>query len=567
MLAEISDLHYRFKGEDTEALAGVSLDVRPGEILGLIGPDGAGKTTLMRVMAGVLKAASGNISILGGNPIADHAALSRRVGYMTQRFSLYEDLSIEQNLTLYAALHGISQSDAATQGAELLEAAGLSRFRPRPAGKLSGGMKQKLALICAMFGSPELMLLDEPGVGVDPLSRRDLWKLVERARGAGRGIVWATAYLDEAAKCDRVCILHEGRVHYLGPPDGILADLRGRVFSLHAGARNRLSVLRQMQARDDVMDAMIEGANVRFMLRAGASADDLPEGAAPVEPNFEEAFINLLGGSVQKAEHREPDPPLPIHDATSDGVIVTDGLTKRFGDFVATDHLTINVKRGEIFGLLGANGAGKTTAFRMMCGLITPSDGKAEILGIDLRRDPRKAREHIGYMAQKFSLYSDNSVLQNLQFFATVYNLKGRYKEERIARAIDRYTLSPYLRRNAGALPLGVKQRLSMACATLHDPEFLFLDEPTSGVDPFARRAFWEEINEMSARGVTIIVTTHFMDEAQYLHRMVIMNSGKVIAHGSPEELKAAVATPELPEPSMEDAFIHYIRIGKGDAS
>lgn len=568
MLAEITDLHYRFKGEETDALAGVSLDVRPGEILGLIGPDGAGKTTLLRVMAGVLKSTGGGISVLGGDPLADHAALSRRVGYMTQRFSLYEDLSIQQNLTLYAALHGIPKDDAESQGAELLEAAGLSRFRSRPAGKLSGGMKQKLALICAMFGSPQLMLLDEPGVGVDPVSRRDLWKLVERARAAGSGIVWATAYLDEAAKCDRVCILHEGRVHYLGPPDGILAALRGRVFSLHAGAERRLSVLRQMQARPEVMDAMIEGANVRFLLHADAAGTPLPDGALPVEPNFEEAFINLLGGSVHQAEHREPEPPLPIHDAdAAQPVIVTDGLTRRFGDFVATDHLSIRVKRGEIFGLLGANGAGKTTAFRMMCGLIKPSDGKAEILGIDLRKDPRKARAHIGYMAQKFSLYSDISVLQNLQFFATVYNLKGKYREERIARAIDRYSLSPHLRRNAGNLPLGVKQRLSMACATLHDPEFLFLDEPTSGVDPFARRAFWEEINEMSARGVTIIVTTHFMDEAQYLHRMVIMNSGKVIAHGSPEELKAAVATPQMPEPSMEDAFIHFIRLGKGDAS
>ncbi len=558
MLAEVKDLRYRFKGESRDALDGVSFSLEEGEVLGLIGPDGAGKTTLLRLMAGVLKPAAGSISIRGLDPLRDHEALSAQVGYMTQRFSLYEDLTVGENLTLRARLRGIPRRQAEEEEARLLAAAGLSPFRSRLAGKLSGGMKNKLALICALYGNAPVLLLDEPGVGVDPVSRRELWKLVEQARGSGHGIVWSTAYLDEAARCDRVCIMHEGRVRYLGEPGGILAPLRGRVFALDAAPEERLALLRRMQALPGVMDAMIEGSHVRFMLDRKPEADAaLPPGARGVEPNFEEAFINLLGGVP--GHQRAPRPSVPVRASDDAPLIVTRDLTKRFGGFTATDRLSISVKRGEIFGILGANGAGKTTAFRMMCGLISASGGEAEMLGIDLLRHARQARAHLGYMAQKFSLYGTLNVRQNLRFFASVYGLRGRRREERIADVSERFDLLPYMEHSAGALPLGIRQRLSMACATLHEPEFLFLDEPTSGVDPFARREFWEEINEMSAAGVTIIVTTHFMDEAQYLHRMVIMNQGRVIAQGTPEELKAAAATPDCPQPTMEDAFIHYI--------
>lgn len=561
MQAELSEVHYRFRGAEREALAGVSFDLREGEVLGLIGPDGAGKTTLLRLMAGVLKASSGRLSVLGLDPLKQHAELSRRVGYMTQRFSMYEDLSIRANLKLYAALHRIPRSDIEQRMHALLAAAGLLPFTERPAGKLSGGMKQKLALICAMFGEPDIMLLDEPGVGVDPVSRRDLWQLVEHARSSGRSIIWSTAYMDEAARCDRVCVLHEGRIRYLGSPDALLEPLRGRVYALPSAPLQRLADLHRARQIPGVMDAMIEGSDVRFTLRRKPeTAEGLPEQAHTVEPKFEEAFIDLLGGLPQAETSAAA--ALPPSKPTDEVVIETRGLTRRFGTFTATDHLSIQVHRGEIFGLLGANGAGKTTAFRMMCGLLKPSDGSARILGIDLRREARRAREHIGYMAQKYALYANLSAEQNLAFFAAVYGLRGAQREQRIAEAVQSYHLTPYLRGASGMLPPGIKQRLSMACATLHRPEFLFLDEPTSGVDPFVRREFWEKINEMAARGVTIIVTTHFMDEAQYMHRMVIMNQGRVIAGGTPEELKTAAATPDNPQPTMEDAFIRYIREG-----
>ncbi len=556
MLAQVQNVGYRFKGETCDALSGVSLTLEPGEVLGLIGPDGAGKTTLLRLMAGLLKPSQGRLSICGLDPVALHAAVSAQVGYMTQMFSLYGDLTIEENMRLVASLRGIPAARARAEAVELLRVAGLDGFRSRLAGKLSGGMKQKLSLICALYGHPPVLLLDEPGVGVDPLSRRELWQLVEQARGGGRGIVWSTAYLDEAARCDRVCILHEGQVRFLGKPEALLAPLRGRVFAVAVPPGERIPLLRRLQAEPAVMDAMIEGPRVRFLLREHPDAALLP-GIFAVEPNVEEAFINLLGGVP--VHHRPPRPEVPPQGQDDTPLIVTEGLTKKFGDFTATDKLSIRVKRGEIFGILGANGAGKTTAFRMMCGLIPATSGKATMLGIDLLRHAREARSHLGYMAQKFSLYGTLTVRQNLRFFASVYGLRGARRRRRIAEVAERFELLPHMDHSAGLLPLGIRQRLSMACATLHEPEFLFLDEPTSGVDPFARREFWEEINEMAAAGVSIIVTTHFMDEAQYLHRMVIMNQGRVIAEGTPEELKAAAATPQNLHPTMEDAFIHYI--------
>lgn len=552
MIASLSDIRYRYKGASDDALRGITLEVKRGEVLGLIGPDGAGKTTLLRCMAGVLAPCAGAMRLPAGTE-------SNAIGYMSQRFSLYEDLSIRENLRLFAVLRNIPSSVSVEETPALLETAGLAPFAERLAGKLSGGMKQKLALICAMQGSPELLLLDEPGVGVDPASRRELWKIVEQARDGGRGIVWATAYLEEAARCDRVCVLHEGRILYMGKPDVLLAQLKGRVMAFDVPPTERMPLLRKLQRSPEVMDAMVEGSCVRFLLRRKQDAQAyLAKGAYPVQANFEEAFVNLIGGNVQNPPKVTPE---EYSQWNNDGreVIVTENLTRCFGSFVATDSLSIRVRRGEIFGILGANGAGKTTAFRMICGLLPASAGKAEILGIDLRKNARKARAQLGYMAQKFSLYTSLSVMQNLRFFGAVYGLRKEKLRKRLDYCTEKFELGAYLNHKTGELPLGVKQRLSMACATLHEPAFLFLDEPTSGVDPFARRAFWMQINEMAAAGVTIIVTTHFMDEAQYLHRMVIMNRGKVIAQGSPEELKLAAVSPLCPHPTMEDAFIHFI--------
>lgn len=568
--ALVSGLSYRYAdGGAEDALHDLSMDWRAGEVLGLIGPDGAGKTTLLRLMAGLLKPRAGTLRLLGIKPVRDHGRLSRLVGYMPQRFSLYEDLTVQENLRLCASLRGLRRREALAQEPALLEAAGLAPFRSRLAGKLSGGMRQKLALISTLVGDPPLMLLDEPGVGVDPLSRRELWELVNQSRGQGRSIIWSTAYLDEAARCDRVCLLHRGKLRFLGVPGKLLAPLRGRVFTLEVEPSQRLRLLRAFSAHPAVRDAMIEGTRLRLLLRRGASAADVagaaeglrPAELRPVEPHFEEAFVDLMGeapGSTRRAVRALEAAAEPSQEV----VIRTEGLTRRFGAFVATDNLNLAVRRGEIFGLLGANGAGKTTAFRMMCGLLRPSSGRAEILGIDLAKDARRARAHLGYMAQKFSLYGNLTVEQNLRFFASVYGLKGAEAEQRMAELAENYELGPWLHRGAASLPQGLRQRLSMACAVLHRPEFLFLDEPTSGVDPLARRDFWQEINAMAAQGVTIIVTTHFMDEAQYLHRLVIMNHGRVIAEGEPEQLKAAAAGPDCPEPTMEEAFIRYIEKG-----
>lgn len=578
--AQASGLCYRYADDEgaAEALHELSFDWREGEVLGLIGPDGAGKTTLLRLMAGLLRPSAGELRLLGLDPVRDHAMLSRQVGYMPQRFSLYEDLTVQENLRLCASLRGVPRREALAQEPELLEAAGLAPFRSRLAGKLSGGMRQKLALIATLAGRPPLLLLDEPGVGVDPLSRRELWGLVNGSRGAGRSVIWSTAYLDEAARCDRVCLLHRGRLRFLGVPGDLLRPLRGRVLTLELAPSERLRMLRVLAAHPAVRDAMIEGSRLRLLLRRGATAADVsggpgvegPAGEAllrlrPAEPHFEEAFIDLMDEQDGGPSVKAPPSLAAAAEPSEEVVIRTVGLTRRFGSFVATEDLNLAVRRGEIFGLLGANGAGKTTAFRMMCGLLRPSSGRAEILGIDLARDARRARAHLGYMAQKFSLYGNLTVEQNLRFFASVYGLKGEAAERRIAELAENYELTSRLRCGAASLPQGLKQRLSMACAVLHRPEFLFLDEPTSGVDPFARRAFWHEMNAMAAQGVTIIVTTHFMDEAQYMHRLVIMNRGRVIAEGEPEALKAAAASADCPSPTMEEAFIRYIEREGGD--
>lgn len=566
MSLQTQDLGYAFSGGGRPALQGVGMHIRPGEILGLVGPDGAGKTTLIRLLAGLLKPTTGKARVLGLDPVADHARLSGKIGYMPQKFGLYEDLTIAENMNLYAALHDVAPADAARLGAELLRVTGLERFESRAAGKLSGGMKQKLGLACAMFGSPQVLLLDEPGVGVDPLSRRELWKMVEKLREQGLAILWATSYLDEAAQCDRVCLLHEGRKRYEGKPGDFIASIEKRVICMKPGPQGRLATLRTLQRRDDVLDAMIEGSHLRCLLRAPYEPRDWQgyEDVRPASPTFEEAFLNLLGGNRHRPAFFSGEEVAWAHGLPERGTpaIVTRELTRRFGDFTATDRLTIDVRAGEIFGLLGPNGAGKTTSFRMLCGLLKPSGGHAEIMGIDLTRHARRARQHIGYMAQKFSLYGTLSVRQNLRFFAGIYGMTGRAKKQRIAEVVAEYALGDYLESSAGTLPLGIRQRLSLACAVLHRPALLFLDEPTSGVDPLARREFWERINTMAERGVTIIVTTHFMDEAQYLHRMAVIDRGRMIALGSPDEIKAFAATPGRPEPTMEEAFIALIEKG-----
>ena len=562
LLAELDAVTKRFSGGDAPAVDAVSARVVGGQVTGLVGPDGAGKTTLMRLMAGLLLPTEGTVRACGFDTRTDLAALKEAVSYMPQRFGLYEDLSVGENLALYADLRGVVGAERVETTERLLAFTGLGPFTGRLAGKLSGGMKQKLGLACALIKTPKLLLLDEPGVGVDPISRRELWRLVYDLVDRGIGVVWSTAYLDEAERCRSVLALDRGRVLYDGPPEQLTARAGGRTF-LVRGAERKRSVLAAATRRPQVVDGVIQGRSVRLVLREGVAP---PESAAlgaqeaevtPTPPRFEDAFVDLLGGgpkgdSLLGGAERAAD-------AGAEAVVEALGLTKRFGSFAAADRVTFRIRRGEIFGLLGPNGAGKSTTFKMLCGLLTPTAGTARVAGADLYRAGGAARAKLGYMAQKFSLYGNLSVRQNLDFFAGVYGLTGRRKRDAVDRLVGALGLSPYLSANAGELPLGFKQRLALACAVLHDPPVLFLDEPTSGVDPLTRREFWAHINAMVERGVTVLVTTHFLDEAEYCDRVALIYKGQVIAEGSPDDLKDRASTADLPEPTLEDAFIALV--------
>jgi ABC-type multidrug transport system ATPase subunit len=378
-------------------------------------------------------------------------------------------------------------------------------------------------------------------------------------------VVWSTSYLDEAERCAEVLLLHEGRLLFAGPPQRLTERAAGRTFVATLDGEIDRARLDRALYRPDVADFLIQGRAVRLVMKEEAPPPpDLVAaiGAAsvrPTPPRLEDAYIALLGG-------RAPAPPSNPGTtmATADGAVVIEArdLTKRFGTFTAADRITFQIRRGEIFGLLGPNGAGKSTTFKMMCGLLRPTSGAAQVAGVDLIKAGSLARRRIGYMAQKFSLYGDLSVRQNLDFFAGVYGLAGLAHRDAVARMVARFALTPHLDAPADQLPLGFKQRLALACAVMHEPAVLFLDEPTSGVDPLTRREFWHDINEMVARGITVMVTTHFLDEAEHCDRIALVFGGKVIALGSPAELKAGVASPTMPDPTLEDAFIALVEAG-----
>lgn len=567
----IKGLSHRYpeQGDEDFALRGVDLTVRAGVITGLAGPDGAGKTTLMRIMAGLLKATEGQVDVVGLDPIRQADALHLRVGYMPQKFGLYEDLTVMENLVLYADLRGVGKQERKPQFDRLLDFTDLHRFTERLSGKLSGGMKQKLGLACTLIGTPELLLLDEPGVGVDPISRRDLWRMVQSLAEGGMAVVWATAYLDEAERCDELCLMNEGKVIFSGKPADQIARMRGRSIQVRNISGNRRHFLRHALGTNGVTDGVIQGASVRLVLKEGVEHPD-PELLAgepdaeivQAEPRLEDAFIDLVGGGPDgHSVLAETMPAVKFADnVRADSVIRCQELTRKFGDFTATDHVTFDVRKGEIFGLLGPNGAGKSTTFRMLCGLLTPTSGDAQVLGIDLKKSASEARQKLGYMAQKFSLYSNLGVEQNLTFFSGIYGLSGRDRQKKVAQMIDSFDLGRYRRVPAGELPLGFKQRLALACALMHEPPLIFLDEPTSGVDPVTRREFWVHINALVDKGVTVMVTTHFMDEAEYCDRIALIYRGRMIAAGPPDELKRQVATDDFTDPTFEDAFISLIQ-------
>ena len=620
----------RFTGPDGRprvALDRVSLSVTRGQLTALVGPDGAGKTTLMRMMAGLLAPDEGSLHVLGLDVTRDAQAVQDRISYMPQRFGLYEDLSVQENLDLYADLHGVPQAVRRERFARLMAMTDLARFTARPAGKLSGGMKQKLGLACTLVRSPELLLLDEPSVGVDPLSRRDLWEiLLQLVRDEQLSVVVSTAYMDEAERCAHVHVMNAGQVLANGTPQALAQRAQGLTFVATPpdGMAARMLQARLLDAVSVVVDAVPRGGQVRFIRRPDVDEEALQpllENAEvhPRPAELEDAFMLMLrqhaeeaGGqssseglpaagtdrTLQGRRNSEPTAPdgqrpsavtqqdrtvavpplnegagasrrdasgvslqsavLPVTDHAEPVIVVRD-LVRRFGDFTAVASTSFEVRRGEIFGLLGPNGAGKTTTFRMLCGLLPATSGSLQVAGANLRVAPARARARIGYVAQKFSLYATLTVRENLAFYGAAYGLHGRQLTERIEAMLQRFDLDPEA--ESGLLPAGYRQRLAMATGLIHAPDILFLDEPTSGIDPLARRAFWRTITALSAQGVTIVITTHFMEEAEYCDRIAIQDAGRMLALGTPHEVRAQAGEAGS---DMNAAFIAIVERGRG---
>lgn len=562
--------------QPVQALDGITLTAQRGKVTALVGPDGAGKTTFLRLTAGLMRPDGGQLHVLGHDVARTPQAVQDRISYMPQRFGLYEDLSVQENMDLYADLHGVPLDERGKRYARLLDMTDLKRFTGRLAGKLSGGMKQKLGLACTLVRSPDLLLLDEPTVGVDPLSRRELWEIVDQmVQEETLTVLVATSYMDEAERCACVHVLHDGVLLASGSPADIAARADGRCFVVPAG---RGEAPRERQARlldrpDAIVDAVPRGGEVRFILRSGSDIGALGHdgaGAESVPARLEDGFMVLLRARTGDASESHGTPPAqPLRATANDGqpVIEVRDLVRRFGDFIAVDRTSFSVARGEIFGLLGPNGAGKTTTFRMLCGLLPASGGMARVAGMDMRTARAQARSRIGYVSQAFALYGNLSAAENLRFFGGAYGLHGARLRARIDAVTDQFALRRHVDQPAGQLAGGIKQRLAMAVGLLHEPEILFLDEPTSGADPLARRAFWRRITALAQTGTTVVITTHFMEEAEYCDRIVIQDAGKLLALGTPGAVRIqAGATPQR-KMTMEEAFIGIVKSGRTGAA
>ena len=538
------NLEKKFK--NTIAINNISFEAKSGLITGLVGPDGAGKTTLLRLLVGLMKPTSGNLEVLGFKMPNSSKEFLSSIGYMPQNFGLYEELSCYENLKLYATLQDIqNQNDRIN---ELLEFTKLAPFKNRFAKNLSGGMKQKLALSCALIRKPKLLLLDEPGVGVDPIARKELWNMTKELQKDGITVIWATSYQDEANLCDEVIMLSEGEILLHENPQNAKKILKNRVFLINID--DKKTYLDTLKSNPNILDASILGDDIKFSIRKNAKFE-IPKNAKTIEPGFEDLFLDLLNPknikiSSLKTDILKSDKP----------VIQAINLTKKFGDFTATNNINFSVNSGEIFGLLGPNGAGKSTTFKMLCGLLKPTSGKALVLGQDLYEKAQETKQKIGYMAQKFSLYQNLNLTDNLDFFAGIYGLKGKQKKEKIEQMIETFEFKKYLKSTVIELPLGIKQRLSLACAIMHEPSVLFLDEPTSGVDSVTRREFWTHINTLSKNGVSVMVTTHLMDEAELCDKIMIIYKGKDIKTGSPSKIKSDIKN----NATMEEAFIKLVK-------
>ncbi len=491
-----------------KALDDVSFTVGKGEVFGLIGPDGAGKTSLYRILCSLLLPQSGTAMVDGFDVVSQMKEIRRRVGYMPGKFSLYQDLTVEENLKFFATLFGTTVEE----GYDSIRAiySQIERFKDRRAGALSGGMKQKLALSCALVHQPSVLLLDEPTTGVDPVSRKELWEMLGMLKEKGITIVASTPYLDEVRRCERVAFLDHGSIRGIGTPEDILTEFAD-IFN-PPGIR-RDSGLSDQSDQSDQSD---------------------------------------MSDMSDKSDVSDKE----------DNVIEVEHLVKAFGTFRAVDDISFTVRKGEIFGFLGANGAGKTTAMHMLTGLNQPTDGTGRVCGYDIRTEHEQIKKHIGYMSQKFSLYEDLTVAENIRLFAGIYGMKDDEIKSKTDVLLKRLKFSEHKNTLVKSLPLGWKQKLAFSVSIFHEPGVVFLDEPTGGVDPATRRQFWELIYDAAQRGITVFVTTHYMDEAEYCDRISIMVDGKIKAMGTPDALKK-----EYGQPDMDHVFTLLARQATRDSS
>ena len=560
VIIEASDVSKDYKG--TKALDSVSLTVNKGRIFGLIGPDGAGKSTLIHILTGVLRTKEGRVTVLGKDVLKDPESIKASIGFLPQGLglALAQELSVEENINFFAEINHVDLRSREERKERLLKGTQLDPFKDRPAKNLSGGMKQKLALCCTLIHEPELIFLDEPTTGVDPISRRDLWTLINTmVKEKNITVFLTTSYMDEASRCHEVVLMHKGKIIERGCPSELSSRLDGKFAEITVkDQQDALAVLRKLpQVRivypmGDKLNCVYKASDVTAIrkdaLAAGLRLDTIEDDTPGLEDIFLSKIADKSEGINEKAfedffKKGLPDIKAPqAPEKENDLMIRAEALEKKFGNFTAVNKINFDVKPGEIFGFLGPNGAGKTTTIKMLCGLFPPTSGRGTIMGLDLFKNQFEIKKNIGYMSQKFSLYRDLTVSENIELYEGIYGVPQAEMAPRrtlITKIADLEGKEGVI---SGSLPMGIKQRLALGCAIVHKPRCIFLDEPTSGVDPIARRKFWDVIFLLSRKmGVTVLVTTHYMDEAEYCDRVLLITKGNIVAMGPPNQLKENV--------------------------
>jgi ABC-2 type transport system ATP-binding protein len=570
------------KFDGIAAIDALTLEVAEGEIFGLVGPDGAGKTTTMRLLTSIMDPDAGEAWVAGHHVVREAEAVKAEIGYMSQRFGLYADLTVMENIDFYADIYDVPRKGRDERIQRLLAFSNLTPFKRRLAGNLSGGMKQKLGLACTLVHTPRVLFLDEPTNGVDPVSRRDFWRILYQLLRQRVTIFVSTAYLDEAERCNRLALIHQGKMLACGTPDEVKQLMRGTILEIRTSEPRRAAATLRTTCPgasvglfgDRLHFVGGNGSDERSQVAKALTSAGLPNPEIRViPPTLEDVFVSEIVGPSCREGPRDAELQVaptslenvahinPARQAgpTDRPAVTVDHLQRRFGRFIAVNGVSFEVKRGEIFGFLGPNGAGKSTTIRMLCGILSPTGGRGTVAGLDIRTQAEEIKANVGYMSQKFSLYQDLTVEENINFYAGIYRIGEKEKAERKQWVLEMSGLESYRHRPTAVLSGGWKQRLALGCAILHRPPILFLDEPTSGVDPISRRQFWDLIYELSSEGVTVFVTTHYMDEAEYCDRLALIYRGELIAQGPPEQLKQEAMQEDVlevlcerPEAAME---------------